>query len=249
MEGKTSENLDATVKILMKDVKSQASKISELEKKFAVVGKLFEKIIRVDKDLKDEKNETDKRFDNVIENFESCNNTIVDHIDSIDEIENKLCKVTTELKMLNDAIKEFDDETKEIENRHVNDDEELVTNINEVKQCRFDKFGFCSKGMEKCNYFHSPDTCEPYLKKGYCNKLVCRKRHPRRCFYFDRGYCKRNNDCRYLHKAQVVNKCKKCTQVSNITYFCEFCQESFCGHCIVEEVHIYKLVGCENIHH
>ena len=44
MEGGTSENLDATVKILMKDVKSQASKISELEKKFAVVGKLLKRL-------------------------------------------------------------------------------------------------------------------------------------------------------------------------------------------------------------
>ena len=74
-----SENLEVTVKILMKEVKSQASKISELEKKYAIVGKLLEKKKRVDKDLKDEKNETDKRFDNVIENFESCNNTIIDH--------------------------------------------------------------------------------------------------------------------------------------------------------------------------
>ena len=83
-------------------------------------------------------------------------------------------------------------------------------------------------------------TCGPYLEKGYCNKLVCRKRHPKRCSYFDRGYCKRNNECRYLHKSQVVNKCKKCAQVSNITYFCEFCNESFCGQCIVEEAHIYR---------
>ena len=115
MEGNISENLEVTVKILTKEVKSQASKISELEKNYVIVGKLLEKIKRVDKDLKDEKNETDKRFDNVIENFESCNNTIVDHIDSIDEIENKLCKVTTEMTMVNDAIKKFDDEIKEIE--------------------------------------------------------------------------------------------------------------------------------------
>ena len=68
MEGNISENLEVTVKILMKEVKSQASKISELEKNYVIVGKLLEKIKRVDKDLKDEKNETDKRFDNVIEN-------------------------------------------------------------------------------------------------------------------------------------------------------------------------------------
>ena len=250
MEGNISENLEVTVKILMKEVKSQASKISELEKNYVIVGKLLEKIKRVDKDLKDEKNETDKRFDNVIENFESCNNTIVDHIDSIDEKEIKLCKVTTEMTMVNDAIKKFDDEIKEIEKRHGNEE---PANQNEVKQCRFDKYGFCREGMEKCNFFHSPDTCGPYLEKGYCNKLVCRKRHPKRCIYFDQGYCKRNNECRYLHKSQVVNKCKKCAQVSNTTYFCEFCNESFCGQCIVEEAHIHKsdklMGGCESIHH
>ena len=109
---------------------------------------------------------------------------------------------------------------------------------------RFDKYGFCREGMEKCNFFHSPDTCGPYLEKGYCNKLVCRKRHPKRCIQFDRGYFKRNNECRYLHKDHVVNKCNKCAQVSNITYFCDFCNESFCGQCIVEEALIYNNMDC-----
>ena len=36
MEGNISENLEVTVKILMKEVKSEASKISEHEKKYAI---------------------------------------------------------------------------------------------------------------------------------------------------------------------------------------------------------------------
>ena len=115
---------------------------------------------------------------------------------------------------LTDAIKNVDEEIKEIENKSikkVKNDENYNPEKKLIKQCKFDKIGYCKKGYENCEFFHSLETCDIYLESGFCNKEKCRKRHPRPCFYFGRGYCKWDKECRYLHlnKKEEIN-CDNC---------------------------------------
>ena len=250
MEDKVNENLNKTVKLLIQELEIQSRKISKLEKHIPIVDKLSERTRKLEKALDDEKDQTDKRFDNVIERFDDCNNTIVDHIDSIDDLENKFSKLTTQMVDLDEAIKKVDNEIKEIESRKQSE-ENNVFDEKVIKECKFDKFGYCFKGSE-CEFFHSQQSCQIYLDSGLCNKVSCRERHPRPCYYYQRGYCKRNEECRYLH-VRKPNQCDNCERRSGQNYFCEFCSKSYCCQCTVEEAHKkdvygYEDVGCKNIH-
>ena len=251
MADKTNADLKGLVKILTTEMKKQSLRIQELEKR------LSERINNVEKSLNDEKHQTDKRFDSAIERFDSCDNTIVDHIDSIDELETKYNKVTTQISDLTIAIKKVEDEMKDMENikfmkvvnnENVDNDEEMV-----IKQCKYDRIGFCKNGSDHCNFFHSLETCQSYLERGFCNKLKCRKRHPRPCVYFKRCFCKRDSDCRYLHRVEKEAKeCDKCENNAKNTYYCEFCSKGFCFQFTVEKAHIQNVYshedpGCQKI--
>ena len=105
-----NEHLNKTVKLLIKEMKLQSTKIAELEKKCAVVDEIYERTRKLEKALDDEKDQIDKRFDNVIERFDDCNDTLVDHIDSIVILESKFSELTTHIGDLNEAIKKVDTE-------------------------------------------------------------------------------------------------------------------------------------------
>ena len=250
MENTLNERLNKTVKLLINEMKLQSTKISELEKKLELSDKRTKKL---EKALDDEKDQIDKRFDNVIERFDDCNDTIVDHIDSIVILESKSSELTSQIGDLNNAIKKVDAEIKEIENKKQSEVPKEYCE-NEVKECKFNKFGYCFKGEEKCEFYHSSNTCKMYLESGLCNRIGCRERHPRPCYYYQQGYCKRREDCKYLHlKNTTVNTCKNCEAESCQIYFCEFCLNSYCCHCTVKEAHSenvydYEDVGCKNIH-
>ena len=132
------------------------------------------------------------------------------------------------------------------------DDSEDESHV--IKQCKFDKYGYCNRGATNCGFFHSLETCEIYLDTGFCNKETCRKRHPKLCYYFGNGFCKHGEKCRFLHQNEPPqNKCDKCERHSVKNYFCEFCTKNYCQHCIVKEAHTenvycYEEVGCKNIH-
>ena len=203
--------------------------------------------------LDDERDQIDKRFDNVIERFDECNDTLVDHIDSIVILESKFSELTTHIGDLNEAIKKVDTEIKEIEKKKQS---EVRNNYCDkgVKECKFNKFGYCYKGHEKCKFYHSLQTCQMYLDSGLCNRHGCRDRHPRPCYYYQQGYCKRKEECKYLHVKNTSEKtCKNCDAKSYQIYFCEFCSNSYCGHCTVKEAHSekkyhYEDLCCKNIH-
>ena len=72
-------------------------------------------------------------------------------------------------------------------------------------------------------------------------------RHPKckPCYYFQRGFCKGNEECRCNHcSANQVKQCEKCDKRFYLNYFWEFCQTSFCEHCTVKEWSIYLILFC-----
>ena len=46
-----------------------------------------------------------------------------------------------------------------------------------------------------CTFYHADRKCEVYLKNGYCNKMLCRGRHAKKYYFFERGYCFRGESC------------------------------------------------------
>ena len=155
---------------------------------------------------------------------------------------------------MNAEISDLENKVKS-ENK-INDlDSKLENNENKqgIKQCRYDRVGYCKKGIDECNFLHASETCTFYLEKGFCNKMQCLQRHPRKCIFFERGHCKRN-DCRYLHRTRLQKECENCETISRVTYYCEHCEKSYCNNCTVKEAHLrdlYKsndVVGCKDIH-
>ena len=135
------------VRIIFKEQKQKSLKISELEKR----------IETNDKALNEEKDQTDKRFDSAIDRFENV------------DIEEKNCDITNKLSCIEELLKKVNEEIEELEKKVEKDDK------NDIKQCRFDRVGFCNKGVDQCNFVHVPETCNFYLQHGYCNKVVCSK--------------------------------------------------------------------------
>jgi hypothetical protein len=268
MEETKFEKVYSAVRILIKEQKMQSIKIAELEKKIDIAEKLSK---RHEKALNDEKDQIDKRFDSVIERFENLDTIVEEQTETIDDIEKKSNDITDKLNSINESLKKINNEIEELEKKckcelneanvadvdaTESDTERDETNIQEeIRQCRFDRVGYCNKGKDDCKFLHVVETCNFYLQNGYCNKVTCIKRHPKRCYFFERGFCKRNDDCRYLHRTGIQMKpCDNCGKISNLTYYCEFCGKSYCSHCTVEEAHdkdLHKLnllTECKNIH-
>ena len=237
------EKVYNAVRILIKEQKVQSMKISELENKINITGNFT-------KALNDEKKETDNRFDKVIDRFENLEKTVEENIETIAEIESKSCEITLKLEKINESLKKINDEIHEFEkkeelNLDETDTENTVDNkdksINEleIKQCKFDRVGYCKQEKDKCNFLHIEETCSFYIENDYCNKVSCKKRHPKKCYFFGKGFCKWAESCRYNHRQSIQTKqCDKCGKGSMITYYCEICEKSFCDMCTVEEAHV-----------
>ena len=110
MEDKENQNYNNLVKILLKQVKTQSSKIMELS----------ERVKKCEISLDEEKDQTDKRFDKVIERFDSSDETIVDNVDSIADLENKYSKITSQMGEISLAMGKVDKEIKDIETGKLN---------------------------------------------------------------------------------------------------------------------------------
>ena len=205
------------VRILIKDQKVQSLKMKDLEKKIDLNEKY---IIKLEKTLNEEKKETDKRFDSAIDRFENVEKVIEEHTETKDEIEEKASDIKKKLNLVNESLEKINLEIAELENKknygEVVVDFDTTDSDNkkeqtDIKQCRFDRVGFCYKGKDECEFLHVEETCEIYLENGYCNKVKCVKRHPRKCFYCERGYCRNEEDCRYLHRTtKPTRQCEKC---------------------------------------
>ena len=263
MEATKFEKVYNAVRILIKEQKVHAIKIAELENKLDEKEK---NILKLEKALHDEKDETDKRFDSVIDRFAILDYVVEEHTDTIDEIEKKADDISSKLNAINVSLKEIDKEIKELESKRTSDQKELE-NANddsvendtancddEIRQCWFDRVGYCNKGRDKCKFMHIEETCEFYTQNGYCNKVRCKKRHPRRCYYDQTGSCIRNEECRYLQIAKKqIQKCSNCEIKTNLTYYCDICDNDFCNHCTLKEAHVENpnksndMAKCKNV--
>ena len=252
MEATKIEKLCNAVRTLIKEQKLQATKILELEKKLDIAEKYSK---QTEKALEDEKDQIDKRFDCALERFDLIDPVIEEHNDSIEDLEKKSGDIAKKLNTLNESIQNMNIEIKDLETKVKSEDKKDSNpeNKQEIKQCRYDRVGYCKKGVNKCKFLHVSETCTFYLENGFCNKLRCLQRHPRKCTFFERGHCKRN-DCKYLHRTGIQKECANCEISSRVTYFCEHCEKSYCNNCTVKDAHVrepYKsndLVGCMDIH-
>ena len=255
------EKVCNAVRILIKDQKVQSNKMKEMEKKLEANQKY---ICKLEKDLNAEKKETDKRFDCVIERFDTLDKVVEEHTDGIDEIEEKVVDLKNKLTHINESLEKINNEIAVLESKK-NAEKLKVTlecdiddgqkDKEEIKQCRFDRVGFCYKGKDNCAFLHVEETCDFYLQHGYCNKASCIRRHPRECYFYRRGFCGRKSDCSYLHKPRKESRqCDRCNQETNMTYYCELCDKSYCSQCTIREAHIKDpndskiLAECQNVH-
>ena len=261
MDETKMEKFYNAVRILMKEQKVNSLKMTEMEKKLDANEKYISKL---EKDLDEEKKETDKRFDSVLDRFESLGNVIEEHTDGIEEIEEKVSDLKNKLEQINGSLERINVEISKLESKEKHEekvvncdtfDDEVKNDNEEIKQCRFDRVGYCFKGKDECNFLHVEETCELYLQNGYCNKITCIRRHPRECYFYERGFCRRNGDCSYLHRSRKnLRQCDKCDQRTNSTYYCEICDKSYCSHCTIKEAHVKdlnqskNLTDCKNVH-
>ena len=73
---------------------------------------------------------------------------------------------------------------------------------NTVQICKFHHFGYCKFG-DKCEKFHSKETCEKFP----CHDDNCSLRHPKPCKYYSTlGKCKFGTSCGFLH-SHVLEIC------------------------------------------
>ena len=235
--------------------------IETLQKKQQIIIKEVMKINDAFKNtiekMRNEKEEEKSAVDIKLEEFDKRSERFET---ALNNNEAEIAKIVTEKENLHTAIKEIDEkihEHKEKIDMSLQKIEDLKTekNESEIKQCIFDRKGYCNR-EDNCNFYHSQEICTNYLESGVCNKTSCRQRHPRQCRYFLRGVCSRGEFCKFLHdQGRRVSHCKKCEKVSNTNYYCEFCRNSFCSECTVGDAHennIYttnESVNCSNIHH
>ena len=198
-------------------------------------------------DIKDKA--VEKKFAIVLDDLENLKKDQVRLSDDVSNIEAESDVLNVKIETIDDAIKEIDKKI-EAHEKLVENDEIVVNENSERKQCRYNNRGYCRQ-LSDCNFFHSNSICEVYLETGTCWRQICRQRHPKVCLYGSR--CFRGKSCSYLH---LDNLCDQCNHFSQKTYYCEFCTKNFCGNCTMEKAHITNIYDenseanptCVNIH-
>ena len=227
--------------------KKYEEKFSALENKL----EMFEKQIIQKIDSKVHESEAQMREIGLVEEK---------HSDDVLKLEQQYSHTNELLKVIDNRL--VDLESKILESNNIIEKLEEEKAKQEVKQCIFDRTGFCRENKQ-CMFFHSEEVCEIFLDAGICWKQNCIKRHPKTCRYFQRGFCRRGEECVYLRKSinperpvHSVNRCDRCGIYSNQMYFCEFCSKNFCQNCTAKEAHhknIYNMdletPNCSAIHH
>ena len=232
-----------------------------------------------------EQNEKHAFYDNKLDEHLKLNEDLKNRLDKIekknahDSVENemRISDIAKDLKIKSECIQILQDEHSKLDmliketDSMINDMDmkihDSITTIeklkndddniqNEPKQnddrkhCRYNRRGYCRQ-QENCPYYHTDEVCETYVATGVCCRQNCRLQHPKLCRYGNQ--CYRGKCCQYLHYNQT---CQRCENFSSKLYHCEFCNESFCENCTVEQAHsknIYQetvsgLPSCENIH-
>ena len=150
--------------------------------------------------------------DSAIERFDNLDTVVEDQTDTMDEIEKKGDEISRKLNTVNETLAIINAEIKVLESQKKieldevknaaedsTDDDDVMND--EIRQCWFDRVGYCREGKDQCKFLHIEEICQYYLQNGHCNRVRCKRRHPRQCYYDRTGYCWRNNDCRYLHES------------------------------------------------
>ena len=189
-------------------------------------------------------------------------------IDSQEIIDELVVKMSDDIKILQESkninlltIEKMDSEITMIKDK----EREILESIRDsargnedgkglVGKCRYWDRGYC-KFRNRCKFVHPPEICEIFLQGGKCDGESCYKRHPSSCWFW-KGYgCIKGKLCAYLHieAEQNINcrKCDRCFILTNKTYYCEFCEKTFCEHCAIEEAHTKvgkNVENCSNIH-
>jgi hypothetical protein len=81
---------------------------------------------------------------------------VEENIESITEIEKKSCDITFKLQPINESLKKINDEIQEFEKKDESklnntdsdntvDNEDKSKNKMEIKQCKFDRAGYCNQ--------------------------------------------------------------------------------------------------------
>ena len=59
--------------------------------------------------------------------------------------------------------------------------------------------GFCREGPN-CLYDHPSRDCQPHITSGKCTGRTCILRHRKVCKFWASGWCKREDQCAFLHR-------------------------------------------------
>ena len=116
----------------------------------------------------------------------------------VKDLINQKINVQKKLNEVNDSISHINDKLRETSEPHKME----VHNVDvqtSVKTCKFNRLGFCRE-RQNCTYFHENKVCEEFVNSGVCTKQKCCERHPRRCRNYDKGECRWDIQCKYLHK-------------------------------------------------
>ena len=256
------ENLKREKKIIARKVLefTQAFKntIAKMEKKYEERFACYEaKLLELESE----------KFENLESRVCRCEVEMKNATSIVEKCADGVSKLEQEVDNTNELIKKIDKNLAELDAKII-DSTNIIeklkkssiseTKDEEVKQCIFDRTGFCRE-KDQCMFLHTDEVCEIFLGNQICWKKKCIKRHPKVCRYFKRGVCRRDG-CRYLHYDVVQDNiaksaCDRCEKVHHQSYFCEFCCKKFCANCTVEEAHVANIYenkkenpSCSDIH-
>ena len=181
------------------------------------------------------------KYDTKIEyfenNLESVQELLKVNTDNLSQLETESSNISDQMRVIDCKLEDIEKKIEASENMVKQLQLELLKSTSGIKQCKFDRYGYC-KEEEACKYFHAGEICSEYIEQGVCIKMECRKRHPRQCRYFQQSTCYRGEECKYLHDKKALDQaCHNCKQDNPNKYYCEFCNNNFCSKCTVKEAH------------
>ena len=148
-----------------------------------------EKIITEVLDIKRRVNIIEKargfREDVIIEKIEEQKEILLEKIDTID----------MSIKLI-DKMLHSENKPKEVDANEENDTVKL-------KQCRYNRKGYC-KMKDECPFYHSSAICVNFVVFGVCSEPSCLERHPQTCYNFLQSECRWGKRCKYLHREQMI---------------------------------------------
>ena len=139
--------------------------------------------------------------------IENKEDSISEFIENVQEQKDLLQEKIDSIEVSINIIDKLIEMKAKTENKS-KDTSEASDKNEEIKQCKFDRKGFCYN-RERCAYYHASKICDTFVVVGVCSDLRCRKRHPKRCHSFIQSECRWSQDCKYLHREQMIEMIMK----------------------------------------